>query len=117
MQEYWPDAVSDTYAGVSGYIYSAKNVMSAESMKDIPFAATSTEPVLVDACEYVPDAYEALKEAADKGLIVIKKYSENSEKMLAWIERCIKEQYKIAREIPDYKVFLEGKFKKILIEA
>ncbi len=34
--------------------------------------------------------------------------------MLAWIERCIKEQYKIASEIPDYKVFLEGKFKNIL---
>lgn len=114
LQEYWPDAVVDTYAGVSGYIYSAENVTSAESMKDIPFAATSTEHVSVDACEYVPDAYEALKEAADKGLIVIKKYSENSEKMLAWIERCIKEQYKIASEIPDYKVFLEGKFKNIL---
>ena len=45
---------------------------------------------------------------------MIKKYSENSEKMLAWIERCIKEQYKIASEIPEYKVFLEGKFKNIL---
>ena len=32
LQEYWPDAIVDTYAGVSGYIYSAKNVMSAESM-------------------------------------------------------------------------------------
>ncbi len=116
LQEYWPDAVVDTYAGVSGYIYSAENVTTAESMKDIPFAATSTEPVSVDACEYVPDAYEALKEAANKGLIVIKKYSENSEKMLAWIERCIKEQYKIASEIPDYKVFLEGKFRKLCLE-
>ena len=34
LQEYWPDAVVDTYAGVSGYIYSAENVTSAESMKD-----------------------------------------------------------------------------------
>lgn len=114
LQEYWPDAVVDTYAGVSGYIYSAKNVVSAESMKDIPFAIASTEPVIVEACEYVPDAYEALKDAADKGLIVIRKYSENSEKMLAWIEQCIREQYKIANDIPEYKVFLEGKFKNIL---
>ena len=114
LQEYWPDAVVDTYAGVSGYIYSAEDVASAESMKDIPFAVTSTQYVSVDACEYVPDAYEALKEAEEKGLIVIKKYSENSEKMLAWIEQCIKEQFRIASEIPDYKVFLEGKFKNIL---
>ena len=114
FQEMFSGALEYFYKGVSGYIYSAENVTSAESMKDIPFAATSTEPVSVDACEYVPDAYEALKEAADKGLIVIKKYSENSEKMMAWIERCIKEQYKIASEIPDYKIFLEGKFKNIL---
>lgn len=33
-------------------------------------------------------------------LIVIRKYSDNSEKMLAWIERCVKEQYDIAGEIP-----------------
>ena len=114
LQEYWPDAVVDTYAGVSGYIYSAVNVPLAENMKDIPFAVTSTVPVPVDACEYVADAYEALQEAADKGLIVICKYSENSEKMLAWIERSIKEQYNIASKIPEYKVFLEGKFKNIL---
>ena len=114
LQEYWPDAVVDTYAGVSGYIYSTENVASAEDIKDIPFAVTSVEPVTVSICEYIPDAYEALKEAADKGLIVIKKYHENSEKMLAWIERCIKEQYRIAREIPEYKIFLEGKFKDIL---
>ena len=35
-------------------------------MKDIPFAVTSTQYVSVDACEYVPDAYEALKEAEEK---------------------------------------------------
>ena len=114
LQEYWPNAVVDTYSGVSGYIYSAEKVISAENMKEIPFAVTSAEPVQVSACEYVPDAYEALKEAAVKGLIVIKRYSEISEQMLAWIERCIKEEYKRADEIPDYKVFLEGKFKNIL---
>lgn len=114
LQEYWPDAVFDTYAGVSGYVYATKDVPTAESMKDIPFAVTSTTPVPVESCEYVPDAYEALKAAEEKGLIKIKKYSENSKEMLAWIERCIKEQYKMAQDIPEYKVFLEGKFGNVL---
>ena len=65
----------------------------------------------------MPDAYEALKEVENQGLIKIKKYSENSKEMLDWIERCIKEQYKIAQDIPEYKVFLEGKFANILQEG
>ena len=117
LQEYWQDAVIDTYAGVSGYVYAAKNVPNAENMQDIPCAVTSTTPVPVESCEYVPDAYEALKEAEKKGLIKIKKYSENSKEMLAWIERCIKEQYKMAQDIPEYKVFLEGKFGDVLQEC
>lgn len=116
LQEYWQNAVEDTYKGVSGYIYSAQNVPAAEEMKDIPFAVTSTNPVSVSACEYVHDAYAALKDAEEKGLIKIKKYGENSKEMLGWIERCIKEQYKIAQDIPEYKIFLEGKFGDILEE-
>ena len=99
---------------MSGYIYSTKDVSVAEGMKDIPFAFTSQMPVKVDACEYIPDAYEALMEAADKGLIIIRKYSENSEKKLLWIERCIKDEYAKAQDIPEYKVFLEAKFADIL---
>lgn len=114
LQEYWPDAVRDTYAGVAGYIYRAKDLPSVEMMKDIPFAVTSAVPVAVDACEYVPDAYEALLEAAAKGFIIIRKYSDNSEQKLDWIERCIKSEYIKAQEIPEYKVFLEAKFANIL---
>lgn len=114
LQEYWPDAVKDTYAGVSGYVYSMAEAPQAEAMKDIPFAATSELPVSVDACEYVPDAYEALREAADKGLIIIRSYSENSEKKLEWIKRCISSEYEKAQDIPEYKVFLEAKFGDIL---
>ena len=83
-------------------------------MRDIPFAVASREPVVVDACEYVPDAYEALLEAADKGLIIIRSYSENSEQKLEWIKRCINSEYVKAQEIPEYKVFLEAKFGDIL---
>ena len=75
LQEYWPNAVVDTYSGVSGYVYAAEDVPNAEAMKGIPFAVTSTTAVPVGFCEYVPDAYKALKEAENQGLIKIKKYS------------------------------------------
>lgn len=44
----------------------------------------------------------------------MRKFSENSEKKLQWIEQCIKAEYIKAQEIPEYKVFLEAKFKDIL---
>ena len=114
LQEYWPNAIIDTYAGVPGYIYSVESVPLAEKLKDIPFAATSKIPIPVDGCEYISDAYEALQEAAHKGLIIIRRFSENSEKKLEWIKHCIKEEYIKAEEIPEYRVFLEAKFKDIL---
>lgn len=114
LQEYWPDAVIDTYAGMPGYIYSAADIPSIESIKGIPFGVTSTGSVTVDACEYVPDTYKALMEAADKGLIIIRKYRENSEQKLEWIERCVKKAYITAQLFPEYKIFLEAKFSGIL---
>ena len=114
LEEYWPNAIEETYAGVAGYIYSTEETPNMEILKDIPFAVTSNLPVPVQKCEYVPDAYEALKEAADKGLIIIRRYSENSEQMMTWLKRCIKSEYAKAEEFPEYKVFLEAKFKEIL---
>ncbi len=114
LQEYWENAIEETYAGVSGYIYSTNNVPIVEKLGDIPFAVTSSIPIRVEQCEYIPDAYEALKEAAEKGLIVLSKYSDNSEERMQWIEQSVKNEYVKAQRIPEYKVFLENKFKDIL---
>ena len=59
LEEYWPNAIEETYTGMAGYIYSAEKVPQMESLKDIPFAVASTVCVPVQNCEYVPDAYEA----------------------------------------------------------
>ena len=110
LDEFWPNATMETYAGVSGYIYSAETVPQAEKMTDIPFAAISSAPVPVEACEFIPDAYEALKKAEAQGLIILRKYEENSEQMLDWIRRCVKDEYAQAVDSPDYRLFLAAKF-------
>ena len=114
LEEYWPNAIEETYTGMAGYIYSAEKVPQMESRKDIPFAVASTVCVPVQNCEYVPDAYEALKEAAGKGLITIRRYSEMSEQTMTWLKRCIKSEYTKAEEFPEYRVFLEAKFNQFL---
>ena len=114
LEEYWPNAILETYAGVSGYIYTAQ-APAAQKQEDIPFAYISAEPVEITGCEYVPDAYDVLLEAQHKGLLILKRYNENSEKTLQWIERTIQSEYTKAEERPEYRAFLQAKFKHILI--
>lgn len=113
LDEYYPNALEDTYRGVSGYIYAAAAVPGGEVQKDIPDAVVTEESVTVTGCEYVPDAYEAIQEAAEAGLILIRRYEDLPENMLDWIHRCIKEQYEVAKDIPTYRHFLNGKFPEI----
>ena len=57
LQEYYPDALEKTYKGVSGYIYRAENITDSGFELRIPDAATSSVPVEVSGCEFIPDAY------------------------------------------------------------
>lgn len=114
LQEYWPDAIRDTYAGMSGYVYSVSNISTVEPIKGIPFGVTCSTPVQIEECEYIPDAYDALQEAAKRGLIGIRKYQENSAQKLDWIRQLIKKEYITAQSFPEYKLFLEAKFAELL---
>lgn len=113
LDEYYPNAVQDTYKGVSGYIYAAETVPGGEAQEDIPDAVITSQPVPVLGCEYVPDAYEAILEAAEAGCILIRRYEEMPDAMLAWIDSCIKEQYEKSKDFPTYRHFLQGKFPEI----
>ena len=62
----------------------------------------------------MPDAYEAILTAAEAGEILVRRYHELPESMLAWIDSCIKREYEEARDIPTYRHFLEGKFPEIV---
>lgn len=113
MGEYWPNALEETYKGVSGYIYAADAVPGMEELEGIPDAVITSQPVPVLGCEYIPDAYEEILIAAEAGRILIRRYGELPDSMLKWIDSGIKEQYRHAKDTPTYRYFLKGKFPEI----
>ena len=115
LEEYYPNALEETYRGVSGYIYSAVQVRDAGYSIQIPNAVTSAEPVEVVGCEFVPDALAAILEAEQAGLITILRYTDMTPAMAAWNERTIREEYRSTGD-PAYRHFLRGKFADILSE-
>jgi len=110
LEEYYPDAIKDTYKGVSGYIYYTDNIVNIQDNIQISNAVTTAENVKVDGCELIEDAYLEIMKAVDKGLIRIQKYEDMNDKKIAWIEDIIKKEYEEAGEHPEYRHFLKGKF-------
>ena len=114
LEEYYPNALVDTYKGVSGYIYSTETIVDSGFQVNIPDAATSSLPVPVTGVEFVPDAYEAILQAEKEGLIVIRRYEEMTDKKKEWNTRTIREEYQSAADHPEYRHFLCGCFPDIL---
>lgn len=110
IEEYYPNALIDTYKGVSGYIYAVETITDSHFQLQIPDAVTSSVPTPVKDCEFVPDAYEAILEAERMGLITILRYEDSSKAQLEWNERTIREEYEKAVNQPEYRHFIEGKF-------
>lgn len=113
LEEYYPNATEETYKGVSGYIYSAKEIPGAKVQEDIPWAYTTPERVTVTDCEYVPDAYEAIMDAVHEGKILLVRYEDNSPKMLEWIKNITRQElleWEKKGEHPEYIYFLKSKF-------
>lgn len=114
LEEYYPNATIDTYKGVSGYIYSSNSINSIEKLSDIPFAFTTANNVKVDACEFVPDAYDAIIQASCEGKIILRKYESNSIEKLDWIKKTILTEYATCEKHPEYQSFLQAKFYNLL---
>lgn len=110
LDEYYPDAIEDTYKGVSGYIYYVESIQKNENSINISNAVTTSEPAVVTDVEFIEDAYSEIIKASEAGLIKIRRYEDMSEKMLSWIENTIKNEYKNSENEPDYRHFLKAKF-------
>ena len=110
IEEYYPNALIDTYKGVSGYIYAVQAIKVSDFQLHIPDAVTSGDPTPVEYCEFVPDAYESILAAEKEGLITILRCKERSKAQLEWVERTIQEEYDNAVNQPEYRHFIEGKF-------
>ena len=114
LEEYYPNALVNTYKGVSGYIYSTETIVDSGFQVNIPDATTSSLPVPVTGVEFVPDVYEAILQAEKEGLIVIRRYEEMTDKKKEWNTRTIREEYQSAADHPEYRHFLRGCFPDIL---
>ena len=110
IEEYYPNALVETYKGVSGYIYGVETITDSQIPLQIPDAVASSEPVPVDCCEFVADAYEAILAAEKNGLITIRRYEDMSQAQLEWCERMVRMEYEKAVNQPEYCHFLEEKF-------
>jgi len=76
FEEYYPNALEETYKGVSGYIYHIKEIPNKEKSDDIPHAFKTNKDILIDSVEYILDAYDEIIESIDKGKIVLIKYED-----------------------------------------
>ena len=114
LEEYYPNALLRTYKGVSGYIYRAETIHESDFEVQIPDAAASRVPVDVKGMEFIPDAYEAILQAEQEGLLSIVRYEEMSDKAREWNEKAIRKEYENASEHPEYRHFLKGNFPEIL---
>ncbi len=110
IDEYYPNAIEETYKGVSAYIYSADVICKNDAGININNAVTTSKPVNVTGVEFINDAYTEIMKAAQSGLIRICKFEDMSADMSAWIENTIKGEYVAAETEPDYRYFLEAKF-------
>lgn len=112
LEEYYPNAIAETYKGVSAYIYRVEDTADARELTGIPFAYTVDHPVDVAGCELVPDAYTAILEAETEGKLMIRRYAEMSKAEHDWITKTIPNEFKTGPA--DYRHFLKGKFPDIL---
>lgn len=110
LEEYYPNAVADTYQGVQAYIYAVGAAATVRPLSDIPGAFVSETPVEVIGCELIRDAYEAIMDAAAAGKIIVKKYDDMSDRRKEQIKKMITVEYENKKEIPEYIHFLKGKF-------
>lgn len=113
LEEYYPDAFGDTFAGVSGWIYRAESG-DCTPLEGIPGAFVSERPVKVADREFVPDAYEAILQAEKEGFVLLRRYQSHSPEKLRWIGDMVKKEYQNAAKYPDYQDFLQAKFPHLL---
>ena len=110
LEEYYPDALEETYRGVQGCIYKAEDIEDSGLVSNIPYLVTSSEPVRITGKEIVPDALEALLEAEKNGLIRIIRYEEMREKKKIWLAETMKKEYLEAVNHPEYRYFIKARF-------
>ncbi len=114
LDEYWPDALAETYAGVGGFIYTVGSSDALQPMKDVPGAFCSAQPLPVTGCEPIPDALQAILTAEAAGLLRIRRYEQLSDNTHRWLQRVIPQDYAANAAHPEYQAFLKARFPQLV---
>ena len=117
FEEYYPNALEDTYKGIKGYIYSCSKIDPYQKLDiKIPNTFITAQKTTVDNCEFIPDAYNEMINAEANGLITILRYNEfiSNIKRREWLEKTIIDEYRNNSTHPDYRFFLESRFSAII---
>ena len=108
LEEYYPNALKETYSGVKGYIYSCDSISTYKELNiQIPNAYISDRPTKVEHCEYVSDAYYEIIKAEQEGLITICRYDEFIKKRKEWLQKTIRDEFANSLLAPDYRFSLK----------
>ena len=110
FQEYYPNALEETYKGISGYIYKTSdipNIKPLQEIKDVYITDTNTK---VEDVEYIKDTYEEILKYESLGLIKIIRYEEFIKYKKEWLYNIIQKEYDEATDHPEYRYFLKNKF-------
>ncbi len=110
LEEYYPNALLETYKGVSAYIYTIQEDEKIQPLNGIPDAFYSYEPIQVADSEFIKDAYTEIIKAHEEGKIDIIRYEEWTEKQRESNCKMIAAEYETDAKYPDYQYFLEHKF-------
>ena len=117
FEEYYPNALEDTYKGIEGYIYSCSKIDPYQKLDiKIPNTFITAQKTTVDNCEFIPDAYNEMINAEANGLITILRYNEfiSNIKRREWLKKTIIDEYWNNSAHPDYRFFLESRFSAII---
>lgn len=117
FEEYYPNALEDTYKGIEGYIYSCSKIDPYQKLDiKIPNTFITAQKTTVDNCEFIPNAYNEMINAEANGLITILRYNEfiSNIKRREWLKKTIIDEYRNNSAHPDYRFFLESRFSAII---
>ncbi len=117
FEEYYPNALEDTYKGIEGYIYSCSKIAPYQKLDiKIPNTFITAQKTTVDNCEFIPDAYNEMINAEENGLITILLYNEfiSNIKRREWLKKTIIDEYRNNSAHPDYRFFFESRFSAII---
>lgn len=114
IEEYYPNAIKETYVGKSGYTYTCKEPKEYTNPTNIYCAVVTKEEVDV---EYIEDVYQKILEYEKEGILEIKRYGDTSREYIKRIEGYLIddiEKYNLRNSLDNnYAIFLKAKFPRL----